>query len=177
VESGGRPWAVHDNTVDRAFFFASRREAADFVDRRLREGAEISGVGLVQINASVHLASLHVSAYTLLEPCTNLALGMNILRGYWGQATRRYGFTRLALHKTFEAYVAGPGVWSARSPKLLAQANEYADEVWRIADGIQLGESSAIRAGEPVAMIAPAHAPARRLARRHGVRVFFQEGQ
>jgi len=133
VESGGKWWAVNDN--DRtAPDFGTPEAAISYAERRVAEGGSID-LGLSQLNSS-HLAEFHVSVREAFEPCTNVALGMNVLQDAWGQAQSRWGTTREALFHAFEAYNGGPGSWTTANAALRARVDHYASEVWDTAMGL-----------------------------------------
>lgn len=168
VESGGRWWAVNDN--DRPTpAFASPTLAIAYAEQRVAEGGNID-LGLTQLNSS-HLRAFHVSVAEAFAPCTNIALGMNVLQGAWAQAQSRWGMTREALYHAFEAYNGGEGVWRSSNAAIRAKVAHYADMVWDTAIGL---------APIGVATPAPSTVPARvrrtkaAVTPSHGPVVFFR---
>ena len=133
VESSGKWWAVNDN--DRTAPDLSSPEAAiAYAERRVAEGGSID-LGLSQLNSS-HLAEFHVSVREAFEPCTNVALGMNVLQAAWLQAQARFGTTRDALFHAFEAYNGGAGSWTTPNSAMRKRVDHYASEVWQTAMGL-----------------------------------------
>ena len=88
VESAGKWYAVNDN--DRtAPELATPEAAIAYAERRVAEGGNID-LGLAQLNSS-HLAEYHVTVREAFEPCTNVALGMNVLQQAWGRGAGALG--------------------------------------------------------------------------------------
>lgn len=139
VESSGIWYAVNDN--DRPTpSFASADEAIGYAERRVAEGGNID-VGLAQLNSS-HLREFGVTVREAFEPCTNVALGMTVLQQAWASAQARFGRTREALYRAFEAYNGGPGSWDTASPALRAKVDRYARAVWETAMGLSFVKQS-----------------------------------
>ena len=133
VESSGVWYAVNDN--DRtAPAFASSEDAIEYAERRVAEGGSID-LGLSQLNSS-HLREFGVTVREAFEPCTNVALGMTVLQSAWAAAQSRFGNTREALYRAFEAYNGGSGSWDSASPALRAKVDRYARTVWETALGL-----------------------------------------
>jgi type IV secretion system protein VirB1 len=133
VESSGKWWAVNDN--DRtAPDFATPEAAISYAERRVAEGGSID-LGLAQLN-SAHLAPFHVTVREAFEPCTNVALGMNVLQDAWAAAQAHWGTTREALFHAFEAYNGGSGSWTTGNRALRARVDRYASDVWDTALGL-----------------------------------------
>ena len=143
IESGYHPYAVHDNSTGQAHFFPSLTSAAAFVRMRLAQGADISGVGLLQINSS-NFPGLGISVEAALDSCTNVHYGMILLHDYYLQAKARYGPTTEALRWALMAYNGGPRVFSSHNASLLAQVADYAESVWSTAVALPVPRSVSI---------------------------------
>jgi type IV secretion system protein VirB1 len=173
VESSGKWWAVNDN--DRAApDFASPEAAIAYAERRVAEGGNID-LGLSQLNSS-HLSEFHVTVREAFEPCTNVALGMNVLQDAWLQAQARYGKTRDALFHAFEAYNGGAGSWTTPNQALRARVDHYASAVWDTAMGL-LPKLSVLAAPPARVAAAPSAVHVHRRARvvsSHRVTVFYR---
>jgi len=166
VESGGRWWAVNDN--DRsAPAFSDPEDAIAYAERRVAAGGNID-LGLAQLN-SAHLAEFHVTVREAFEPCTNVALGMNVLQDAWLKAQAQWGTTRTALYHAFEAYNGGPGSWTTSNAALRARVDRYAAEVWETAVGLAPQLSSV-----PAAATVRAHGTKKVATSPHRVTVFYR---
>ncbi|MFY9779568.1 MAG: lytic transglycosylase domain-containing protein [Candidatus Baltobacteraceae bacterium] len=119
VESGGRPYAINDDTTHRAYFPATR-EAAVARARQLWRLGHMFDTGLTQVN-SANLERLHISIEDAFDPCTNIWAGSRILLEDYRAAARVYGPGQVALYHAFEAYNSGNLTGSA----------QYAASVWQ----------------------------------------------
>jgi len=154
VESSGVWYAVNDN--DRPTpSFASADDAIAYAERRVAEGGSID-LGLAQLNSS-HLREFGVTVREAFEPCTNVALGMTVLQEAWASAQTRFGRTREALYRAFEAYNGGPGTWDTASPALRQKVDRYARTVWETAMGLSFVKPStpALEGAVRVARVLP----------------------
>jgi len=104
-ESGGRPYAIDDDTARRAYFPRSRNGAARLVRSLLRAGHNLD-VGFAQVNSG-NFAALRIDSDSAFEPCTNLAAGARILREAYARAARTYGPGQRALFHALSAYNTG----------------------------------------------------------------------
>jgi type IV secretion system protein VirB1 len=105
VESGGKPWAIGDNTVHRAYVLSSRAAAIDKAHALLRGGHNLD-LGLAQLN-TIHLREFRLDVAQALEPCTNIWAGSVVLKRAYATAVARYGPGEIALFHAFEAYNSG----------------------------------------------------------------------
>jgi len=104
-ESGGRPYAIGDNTARRSYFPDDRATAEVLATQLLRAGHDID-VGYAQINAS-NFRRFALTPQTAFEPCTNIATGASILGAAYAGAARTYGKGQLALTHALSAYNSG----------------------------------------------------------------------
>jgi type IV secretion system protein VirB1 len=153
-------------------------QALAYARRRVAAGGSID-LGITQLN-SAHLGPMHLTVDEAFEPCTNIAMGMNVLQAAWGQSVRRWGMTRYALFRAFEAYNGGPGAWASHNAGLRARVEGYANTVWARAQQLPLTAPAA--AGDSLALpraIAShaAHGGRVRTSVPHGVHVVFEEGR
>ncbi|MDZ7914345.1 MAG: lytic transglycosylase domain-containing protein [Rhodococcus sp. (in: high G+C Gram-positive bacteria)] len=100
AESGGRwfaladagpahlPWRVRKGMV-RSFFPGSKTEAAEIANSLLKAGHLVS-IGLTQVN-NRNLNRLRLSVFDVLDPCTNLSAGAQILTEFYLAALPRFG--------------------------------------------------------------------------------------
>jgi type IV secretion system protein VirB1 len=108
-ESGARPYAIGDNTVQRSYFPASRERAEALATLLLEEGHNID-VGYAQVNSD-NFQPFGLSVHSAFEPCTNIEVGSAILRRAYAGAARRYGLGQVALVHALSAYNTG-GYWA-----------------------------------------------------------------
>lgn len=139
VESGGRPWAVHDNTTGRSYFPDSLAGAGAIA-------AELAGdsldVGLAQLNSG-NFARFGVDASAALDPCTNLRLGASVLSDdYQREYQRTAGATeeerrQVALRRALSAYNSGSSTAAPTYAALVVAATSAAlvRETTALADG------------------------------------------
>ena len=104
-ESGGRPYAIGDNSTRRSYFPGDRASATRLAARLVGAGHDID-VGYAQLNIA------NVRAYGLdlaraFDPCTNIATGARILRADYAGAARRFGPGQHALASALSAYNTG----------------------------------------------------------------------
>jgi len=104
-ESGGRPYAIGDNTVRRSYFPPDSTGAQALAMGLLRAGHNID-VGYAQIN-SANFRRYDLSLKTAFDPCTNVATGADILRRAYAGAARAYGAGQVALVHALSAYNTG----------------------------------------------------------------------
>jgi len=103
VESGGNPYAIHDNTTRRAYFPRSRTEAVHLLAALQSHNLD---VGIVQVNAG-WFPTFGVSATQMLAPCRNLRVGSVILTRAYRDAGATFRNPRLALWHAISAYNTG----------------------------------------------------------------------
>jgi type IV secretion system protein VirB1 len=118
VESGGKPWAIGDNTARRSYVFASRDEAVEKARFLVLHGHNLD-LGLAQLN-TIHLHAFRLTVASALDPCLNVWAGSTVLKRAYATARARYGPGQLALFHAFEAYNSGN----------LNGAARYASAVW-----------------------------------------------
>jgi len=101
----GVPWSVRKGMV-RSFFPSTKAEAAAIVKSLLDAGHLVS-IGLTQVN-NRNLARLNLSVEDVLDPCTNLKAGAQILVEFYATALRRVGGDQQkALVAAVSAYETG----------------------------------------------------------------------
>ncbi len=125
-ESGGRPYAIGDNTARRAYFPNDRVQATQLATRLLRAGHDID-VGYAQINTS-NFRAFGLDLERAFEPCTNLATGSRILRADYAGAARAFGPGQRALASALSAYNTGgffAGLTYARDVYAIAATLRY----------------------------------------------------
>jgi len=103
VESGGNPYAIHDNTTSRAYFPQSRAQAVAILAAARSHNLD---VGISQVNAS-WFPTFGVSATQMLEPCRNLRIGSVVLSRAYRDADARFPGAREALWHALSAYNTG----------------------------------------------------------------------
>lgn len=121
VESQGNPLAIHDNTTGRSYRPASRAHAQALLGALLRLGHSVDA-GLMQIN-SVNFPRYRLTPQAVFDPCVNVNVGGQILRGAWTRATRTGFAGQTALWHAVQAYNSGN----------LRGAPGYANKVWAAA--------------------------------------------
>lgn len=108
-ESAGRPQAIGDNSLRRAYFPPDAASAERLATRLLAAGHDLD-LGLMQIN-SRNLPALGLSVRAAFDPCANVSAGGRILSADYGRAERRFGSGQTALFHALSAYNAG-GYWA-----------------------------------------------------------------
>lgn len=103
VESGGNPYAIHDNTTRRAYFPRSRAQAEPILAATRSHNVD---VGIAQVNAG-WFPTFHVTATQMLEPCRNLRIGSLILARAYRSADASFPQPRVALWHAISAYNTG----------------------------------------------------------------------
>jgi len=104
-ESGGRAFAIGDNTERHSYFPAHRTAAVAIAAALLERGHDID-VGYAQVNiANVRAYGLDLAS--AFEPCTNLRVASSILRADYARAAARYGRGQVALVHALSAYNTG----------------------------------------------------------------------
>ncbi len=104
-ESGGRPFAIGDNT-ERHSYFPARRDTAVAIAAALLERGHDIDVGYAQVNIA-NVRSYGLDLASAFEPCTNLRIGSAILRADYARAAARYGRGQIALVHALSAYNTG----------------------------------------------------------------------
>lgn len=145
-ESGLYPLAV--NVAGKSYRPASREEAEKII--RLAQAQKKSfDVGIMQINSQWH-RKWHIDPVTLLDPETNIRLGLYIL----GQEIKRHGFNWLAV-----------GKYHSPNPE---RGRLYAWRVFRRLEGGCLEKNLARRTAQIVS--ADIIHDSRRIWRNHGIK-------
>jgi type IV secretion system protein VirB1 len=126
-ESGGRPYAIGDNSARRSYFPRRRRDAVELARTLVDLGHDLD-LGYAQINmANVRAYGLDLAA--AFDPCTNLRVGSTILRDDYARAAARYGRGQVALVHALSAYNTGgffAGLGYARGVYAVAATLRYA---------------------------------------------------
>jgi type IV secretion system protein VirB1 len=127
VESGGRPFVIHDNTLDRTFTAVDTREAVAWSYQLLRARHSID-LGIAQIN-DANLARLGMSVPEAFDPCLNLHGGATILAYDYQSAVAEFGPGQFALRRAIGAYNTG-SIFSGYGyiEKILAAAGLAAEQ-------------------------------------------------
>lgn len=81
VESGGHPYAIHDNTTGKTYKPGSKTEARWLAYRLLMQGHSID-MGLMQVN-SQHIWDMNIDYQNLFDACYNIRTGTQILAGFY----------------------------------------------------------------------------------------------
>jgi hypothetical protein len=111
VESGGDPFAIHDNATDHAYLGLSREQAVSLAQRFLADGPDSErcqiararhrycsfDAGIAQINSS-NFTHYHLSPETVFAPNVNL----------WAAGDLMYSAWQTAVHESR----VRPSVWS-----------------------------------------------------------------
>lgn len=134
-ESGGRPFAIGDNTARRAYFPARRAAAVALAQRLLAAGHNID-VGYAQVN-SANFAAYGLDAPSALDPCTNLAVGSRLLQRAYVDARRQNAGD--ALVRALSAYNTG-NFWAGMS---------YVRNVYRTAAALRFAGGAPGRSTQP----------------------------
>lgn len=106
VESGGHPYALHDNTDGRTYEPASAAEAAGLARALLDAGHRID-IGLMQINYNVWLKPTGFALARAFDACTNIRLGTTILSAHYAQALGTSATPFEALARALSRYNSG----------------------------------------------------------------------
>jgi len=83
-ESGGNPWALHDNTTGISYQPGNQADAIAQARQLMAAGHSLD-LGLGQIN-SKNLAWLGQSVETIFQSCTNLKAAQTVLLAAWKQS-------------------------------------------------------------------------------------------
>jgi len=105
VESGGSPFALHDNTTRRAYAPRDARLALVIARALLARGDSVD-IGIAQVN-SENFAAYHVDASDMLQPCSNLSVASRILDNAYTRAAATFPAPREALWHAISAYNTG----------------------------------------------------------------------
>jgi type IV secretion system protein VirB1 len=104
-ESGGRPFAIGDNTTRRSYFPSTRSEAEALAATLSAAGHNLD-LGYAQINTS-NLAAYGLNMVSAFDPCRNVSAGSRILLGAYASAIQRFGATPPPLAQALSAYNSG----------------------------------------------------------------------
>ncbi|MBC5810334.1 MAG: lytic transglycosylase domain-containing protein [Candidatus Eremiobacteraeota bacterium] len=132
-ESGGRAFAIGDNTDRRSYFPRGLAAAQQLAGRLARAGHDLD-LGYAQVNLKT-ARRLGVQLPRTLEPCMNLALGARVLGEDYRAARRRYGDRRSAIMHALSAYNSGDFNASRR----------YAEDVRTVAKHIRFRKRALYR--------------------------------
>lgn len=146
VESGGNPYAIHDNTTRRAYFPRSRSEAAALLGSLRSHNLD---VGIAQVNAG-WFPTFGVTPTQMLDPCRNARIGSIILARAYRDADASFPQPRIALWHAISAYNTGS----------LFAGGGYVAQVVNAALSPPIVPSIALLTSSPADMlIVPAHRP------------------
>lgn len=101
---GHLPWRIRKNMV-RSFYPATQDEAANIANALISKG-HIVAIGLTQVS-SRNLKRLGLTVEKVLDPCTNLRSGGQILTEFYEGALKKYGNSEQALLAAISAYNTG----------------------------------------------------------------------
>lgn len=125
-ESGGRPYAIGDNTARRSYFPGDRANATRLAARLIGAGHDID-VGYAQLNIA-NVRAFGLDLETAFDPCTNIAIGARILRTDYEGAARRFGPGQRALASALSAFNTGgyfAGLGYARGVYAMASTLQF----------------------------------------------------
>lgn len=105
VESGGKPLALHDNTLHRSFAPHDVNEGVAWANQLLALHHSVD-LGLSQIN-NANLPHLEMSVRDAFDPCINVHGGATILAADYRTAASRFGPGQFALRRAIGAYNSG----------------------------------------------------------------------
>lgn len=123
------PWSKRKHMV-RSFRPGSLQEAANLARDLIAQG-HLVGIGLTQVS-SQHLPRLGVSLEQLLDPCTNLAVGGQILQVLYNQALREFRDEQTALRAAISAFNTGnfdSGIKNGYVARVIANARSGVPEL------------------------------------------------
>ena len=106
VESGGHPYAIHDNTEGRSYDGANSAQAVSIASALIRAGHRVD-LGLMQINYEVWLRPTGFSLEKAFDACTNVRLGTTILSANYAKVLRRSVSGLDALQRALSVYNSG----------------------------------------------------------------------
>lgn len=105
VETGGDPYALHDNATGRSYAPRNDGDALTIAQTLIREGHRVD-VGLAQVN-SANFTAFRTTPREMLDPCSNLRVASRILGGDYAAASSRFHEPRMALWHAISAYNTG----------------------------------------------------------------------
>jgi type IV secretion system protein VirB1 len=105
VESGGNPYAMHDNTSGRSYFPAEKSDAVALANALLAQGHSVD-LGISQINSN-NLPGIGLSVDNAFDACRNLQAGARILSHDYRTAAAQFGGGQYALRRAIGAYNTG----------------------------------------------------------------------
>lgn len=101
---GHLPWRIRKNMV-RSFYPGTQEEAANIANDLISKG-HIVAIGLTQVS-SRNLKRLGLTVNQVLDPCTNLRSGGQILTEFYEGALKKYRSSEQALLAAISAYNTG----------------------------------------------------------------------
>ena len=113
VESGGKPYSIHDNSTRRSYQLSSKQEAEKLAEYLISLNHNID-MGLYQIN-SVHL-SRGWTVSGLFDAATNRRAAETVFGEWLARAKKLYGDTVLAWQRAIGGYNAGGSGLSNGNP-------------------------------------------------------------
>lgn len=157
VESGGWPWAIHDNTAGRSDDPPTYGHAVAIANALIAQGHNVD-LGLAQVNSG-NLAALGLTPAQALAPCANLAAGARILEGDYSRARAHFGtaftqrYPRTVLLYAVSAYNTGSLFAGARYVRKVVDAAllPTTAQVARLAE--RLGSPQAVAAPRPITVV------------------------
>jgi type IV secretion system protein VirB1 len=155
VESGGRPLAIHDNTLHRSFAPRDANQGVAWANQLLRLHHSVD-LGLSQIN-DVNLPRLAMSVRDAFDPCINVHGGATILAADYRMASSRFGPGQFALRHAIGAYNSGSLFAGYSYVEKILQAAGIADSDVVVPDLLPLAAS--LPRANPAAQPAPAPVP------------------
>ena len=106
VESGGQPFAIHDNTSNRSFAPATLNDAMQLSGALIRAGHRLD-VGLMQINYETWFRPTRMRLSDAFNPCINIAFGTTILSAAYARQLGQHTTAPEALKRALSIYNSG----------------------------------------------------------------------
>ena len=106
TESGGHPFAIHDNTSGRSYKPGTVEQAARLAQTLLMSGHRLD-LGLMQINANAWFAPARVTLGEAFNPCLNIAFGTTILSAAYARQSGQGLSSSEVLKRALSIYNSG----------------------------------------------------------------------
>jgi type IV secretion system protein VirB1 len=125
IESGGHPYAIHDNTANQSYWPANLTLAEQLASVLIRAGHNLD-LGLMQINYDAWFKSTRVRLNAAFDPCINVSFGTTILSAAYARESASTLNPDVALKRALSVYNSGDRYRSA------AYANRVVDAGHRL---------------------------------------------
>jgi type IV secretion system protein VirB1 len=106
IESGGQPFAIHDNTDGRSYWPSSSAGAQRLAGGLIRAGHSVD-LGLMQINYNTWFRSTRVRLDAAFDPCINISFGSTILSAAYARESSLRLPPAEALQRALSVYNSG----------------------------------------------------------------------